>query len=31
MGAGLEVISPSRVRRIFKDRTKALADLYNND
>lgn len=31
MGAGLEVISPSRVRDIFKDRTKHLADLYNND
>lgn len=31
MGAGLEVISPSRVRRIFKDRTKSLDDLYNND
>lgn len=31
MGAGLEVISPSRVRKIFKDRTKSLSDLYNND
>lgn len=31
MGAGLEVISPSRVRDIFKDRTKYLSDLYNND
>lgn len=30
MGAGLEVISPSRVRDIFKDRTKHLADLYND-
>lgn len=31
MGADLEVISPSRVRQIFKDRTRHLADLYNND
>lgn len=31
MGVDLEVISPSRVRQIFKDRTKHLADLYNND
>lgn len=28
MGAGLEVVSPERVRRIFKYRTKSLSDLY---
>lgn len=31
MGAGLEVISPERVRDIFKNRTKHLSDLYNKE
>lgn len=31
MGAGLEVISPERVRNIFKIRSKNIYDLYNDE